>query len=136
MGRQGAGCGALMPLSFSLPKRRPVARSGILRAAQRIWPRHRKFVRSHGCCVPDCPNTDIEFAHIRSAANSGTGLKPHDAFGISLCARHHKMQHEIGQPAFERKFGIDMNKLAAAFVKASPDVAMREPLQASPQTGL
>ncbi len=69
------------------------------------------------------------FAHFRSAANSGTGIKPHDAFGISLCDGHHKEQHQIGQPAFERKYGIDMMALALEFTRRSPDVDMRESLK-------
>jgi hypothetical protein len=123
-----------MPLQFSLPKRRPVVKSGIERGPKREWPRHRKFVRSFGCCVPGCEDGPIEFAHVRSAANAGTSLRPHDAFAISLCTSHHREQHNIGQPAFERKYGIDMSALAASFVKASPDSAMRESLKLVPHT--
>lgn len=112
-----------------LPSKRERARSGIERAPPREWPRHRKFVRSHGCCVAGCQRTDIEFAHVRSAANAGTGYKPHDAFAISLCREHHRYQHQIGQRAFEREFGLDMMALAQAFMRRSPDVAMRESLK-------
>lgn len=118
-----------MPLHYTLPRRRKVAKSGIPRGPKHEWPRHRKFVRSHECSVPGCVGTPIEFAHIRSAATSGTGLKPHDAFGISLCFAHHREQHSIGQTAFERRHGIDMRAIAAAFVKASPDVEMRASLK-------
>ena len=100
-----------------------------LREVRREFPRHRKFVRSHGCCVPGCDRAPIEFAHIRSAANSGVAVKPHDAFGISLCAEHHRYQHQVGQSAFEREFKIDLARLAAEFVKRSPDTAMRESLK-------
>lgn len=117
-----------MPLTRLPPKRlRP--KSGIERGPQREWPRHRKFVRSHGCCVPGCQHMDIEFAHVRSAANSGTGFKPHDAFAISLCRVHHREQHQIGQRAFEKTHGIDMMALANAFMRRSPDTAMRESLK-------
>lgn len=118
-----------MSLQYTLPRRRKVVKSGIARGPRREWPRHRAFVRSHHCCVPGCEGGPIEFAHIRSAANSGTGIKPHDAFGVSCCRSHHAEQHRIGQPAFERKYGIDLGAIAAAFVKASPDVAMRESLK-------
>ena len=129
MGRACSGGAALMPLQFSLPKRRPVVKGGILRGPRRHWPRHEAFVRRHQCCVPGCEGDPIVFAHIRSAANAGTSLKPHSAFGISLCDDHHREQHQIGQPAFERKYGIDMRALAAAFVKALPDQAMKESLR-------
>ena len=122
-----------MALQYSLPRRRKVVKSGI-REVRREFPRHRKFVRSFGCCVSGCEDGPIEFAHVRSAANSGTSLRPHDAFAISLCTSHHREQHNIGQPAFERKYGLDMSALAASFVKASPDSAMRESLKLVPHT--
>lgn len=117
-----------MSLQYSLPKRRKVNKMG-LREVRREFPRHRKFVRSHGCCVPECDRMPIEFAHIRSAANSGVAVKPHDAFGISLCTEHHRYQHQVGQSAFEYEFKIDLARLAAEFVKRSPDTAMRESLK-------
>lgn len=112
-----------------LPPKRKRPKSGIARGPARVHPRHRKFVRSHGCCVPGCQAGPIVFAHVRSAANAGTGFKPHDAFGISLCDQHHKSQHQIGQRAFERDNGIDMMALAQAFLRRSPDTAMRESLK-------
>ncbi len=126
---------------MTLPPKRQKPRSGIKRAPAREWPRHRAFVRAHGCSVPNCnqcnPNRpyQIEFAHIRSAANSGIALKPHDAFGISLCATHHAEQHRIGQLAFERKYGLDLTTLAREFVRASPDRAMKESLALTPSPG-
>lgn len=112
-----------------LPKRRPPTRSGIQRAPERVWPRHRKWVRSHGCCVPGCEDGPIEFAHVRSAANSGTGLRPHDAFAISLCRAHHAEQHRIGVKSFEDKYNLDMGLAAIEFTRKSPDRAMRESLK-------
>lgn len=93
-----------------------------------VWPRHRRFVRSHACCVPNCQGQPIEFAHYRNAANSGTGLKPHDRFGISLCQKHHREQHVIGQAEFMRRAQIDMAALAEAFYARSPDKAMKDSL--------
>lgn len=119
-----------MALQHSLPRRRKVTKSGIERGPKREWPRHRAFVRRFGCSVPLCDTgAPIEFAHIRSAANAGTGLKPHDAFGVSLCSEHHREQHQIGQAEFERRYQIDLGKLAAEFVRASPDTAMKESLK-------
>jgi hypothetical protein len=71
----------------------------------------------------------IEFAHVRSAANSGTGLKPSSAWGIALCSECHLLQHQIGQKAFEAKHGIDLMALALEFIRRSPDYAMRESLK-------
>lgn len=96
-----------------------------------VWPRHRRFVRSHLCSVLGCANRPIEFAHYRTAANSGVGVKPHDRFGLSLCRAHHREQHVIGQPEFQRRYAIDMAALAEAFYARSPDKAMKESLSGS-----
>lgn len=114
---------------MKLPARRKPLRSGIRREPKRKWPRHEKWVRGHTCSVPDCTGTPIEFAHVRSAANAGTGLKPHSAFGVSLCFAHHREQHNDGVETFQRRHKIDLFALAAAFVRASPDVEMRASLR-------
>lgn len=113
-----------MALQFSLPKRRKVVKSGILRGPQRFWPRHRRFVKSHCCVVPGCEATDIDFAHIKTVGSGGD-----DTGGVSMCRRHHAEQHTLGIETFQAKHGIDLWALAAAFVKASPDTAMREAIR-------
>jgi hypothetical protein len=116
--------GVAMKRGWLLPKRIERPRSGIERAPQRIWPRHRRFVKSHACCVPGCLNLPVDFAHIRSAANSGKDLKPFDWFGVSLCRRHHDEQH-AGVETFMQKYGIDLWLLAAEFAERSTDIAMK-----------
>jgi hypothetical protein len=111
-----------------IPRKRERPRMGVREATQKVWPRHRRFVKSYGCCVPECTADVIDFAHWRSAANAGKGQKPHDCFGISLCRQHHTRQHSIGQLAFERECGIDMRALALEFTRRSPDVAMKASL--------
>jgi Putative HNHc nuclease len=102
---------------------------GLRPSLQQIWPRHRRWVRSHGCCVPECMAHQVEFAHLRSAANAGLAQKPHDIFGVSLCRTHHDEQHRIGATSFERKYGIDLWALAAEFARRSPDQKMRASLR-------
>lgn len=113
-----------------LPNKRHPARSGILREPKREWPRHRKFVRSHECVcsltIGAICSGRIEFSHIRTAANSGTGLKPHDASGVPMCADHHLHYHRIGHISFERQYGLSLVKLAAEFASKSPDKKMLE----------
>ena len=114
---------------MTLPRRLQPPKMGARVTMQTIWPRHRRWVRAHGCCVADCPATRVEFAHLRSAANSGTGRKPHDAFGVSLCRIHHEEQHRIGTLSFCQKYQIDLWALAAEFARRSPDAAMRASLR-------
>jgi hypothetical protein len=113
----------------NLPPRLKRHKIKLCPAQQRIWPRHRRWVRSHRCCVPHCNAVQIEFAHLRSPTNAGIALKPHDAFGVSLCAVHHSEQHNMGMRAFEQKYGIDLWALAVEFVRHSPDVEMRSSLK-------
>ncbi len=98
----------------------------------KVFPAHRRFVRGFGCSVPACPHPwyRIEFAHYRTAANSGTGTKPPDWFGLSLCPEHHREQHQIGQKAFEEKYQFSMAQFAAEFAKKTTDKRMREAMNA------
>jgi hypothetical protein len=120
-----------------LPRRLQRPKLGVQTPVQKVWPRHRRWVRSHGCCVPDCPAVQVDFAHLRSAANAGKGQKPHDAFGVSLCRDHHIEQHALGAASFGQKYGIDPWALAREFLRRTPDLRMRLSLalpreQASP----
>ena len=112
-----------------LPDRRKRPKMGAREPIQKIWLRHRRWVKSHGCCVPECRALSVDFAHLRSAANAGTGQTPHDIFGISLCRVHHDEQHRIGADAFGKKYQIDLWALAAEFARRSPDWQMRASLR-------
>lgn len=114
-----------------LPPRRKPLRSGIERAPQRSFPKHERWVRGHCCIVPGCQNRDIQFMHLRSAANSGTGLKPSSAYGIPGCGAHHGEAHLIGHDTFAMKYGLDLWALAEAFARRSPDKALREAMRAA-----
>jgi hypothetical protein len=39
---------------------------------------------------------------------------------ISLCVTCHRKQHEVGEEAFEKAWGIDMKAIAQMFFKLSP----------------
>jgi len=82
-------------------------------------PGHRAWVRGHACSA--CGSrTAIECAHVRNGTDGGTGIKPSDRWCISLCKECHTRQHQIGEPAFEAAWGIDMKAIAAAFLRSSP----------------
>lgn len=119
-----------------LPNRLSRTKLGVQLPVQKIWPRHRRWVRSHGCCVPGCGATSVDFAHLRSATIVGMGQKPHDIFGVSLCRDHHVEQHSLGVEVFDRKYGIDLWALAAEFARRSPDGEMRATLKLVRTAGL
>ncbi len=115
-----------------LPPRRKPLRSGIEREVKREWPRHRKWLRTFHCVTPDCDGSQIEVSHLRSAANAGVGIKPHDAFAVPMCSECHRYYHNIGHKAFERINMVDLFAMAAMFRRQSPDRAMRESLALTP----
>jgi hypothetical protein len=119
-----------------LPDRMKRPKLGVRSPLQKIWPRHRRWVKAHGCCVPGCVARHVDFAHLRSAANAGIGQMPHDIFGVSLCRAHHDEQHRIGVAAFSRKYGIDLWALAAEFARRSPDWEMRASLKLVPAAAI
>lgn len=67
-----------------------------------------------------CARVPIECAHVRRGTNGGAGLKPSDQWVISLCRFHHAEQHRLGERAFEKKYGVDLVKLASTFTRLSP----------------
>ena len=77
--------------------------------ADRRNPKHLAWLRTLPCIVPDCQTgTPVQSHHIRSAGNSGVGLKPPDTSTIPVCAYHHSESHRIGQRTFAAKYGIDL----------------------------
>lgn len=114
---------------MTLPRKLKHPKMGTRTAIPAVWPRHRRWVRAHGCCVPDCLAARVEFAHLRNTTNAGIARKPHDAFGISLCREHHEEQHRIGATSFSQKYRIDLWALAAEFAQRSPDLSMRASLK-------
>ena len=83
-------------------------------------PGHLAWVRTHGCCVPNCDGRPIEAAHVRTGTDGGTGIKPGDQWTISLCSSHHLNQHRWGEAWFEQAYLIDMKALAQEFARKSP----------------
>ncbi|RZK00355.1 MAG: DUF968 domain-containing protein [Novosphingobium sp.] len=88
----------------------------------RSSPAHRAWVRRHHCCVSGCERLPIECAHVRVGTDGGVALKPSDHWTVSLCTVHHAEQHRIGEPAFERRHGIDLRAIASEFASRSPHV--------------
>ena len=90
------------------------------RTDERVCIAHRAWVRRYHCSVPGCNALPVECAHVRGGTDGGTGLKPSDRWIISLCSEHHAEQHRIGEPAFQRNYGIDLQGIARSFAEKSP----------------
>ena len=86
----------------------------------RACPAHRAWVRRHHCCVEGCFRLPIECAHVRGGTDGGMALKPSDKWVISLCRHHHGEQHQIGENAFAKRYGLDLSELAREFASRSP----------------
>ncbi len=112
---------------MTLPPRRPTKR----REGADV---HRKWLRGFVCiCENDDGNCDqyppIEFAHCRTAANSGMGKIPSAIWLVPLCRLHHRQQHQ-GQLTFECIHGFSIGDKALEFALRSPDKQIREAAKA------
>ena len=110
--------------------RRQRERFGIERRPPRIFRRHRGFVKLHECLLKGhgdhvCSG-DLEFAHCRHETDGTQEDQPSDWWGNPLCEGGHKWQHQHGEPATERKYGVRLKHSALQFAAASPDIAMKE----------
>lgn len=56
--------------------------------------KHLAFIRTLPCVL--CGKSPSEAAHIRTATNSGTGIKPNDSQVISACQQCHALAHLKG----------------------------------------
>src|SRR3990167_10613794 len=82
---------------------------------------HLQWVRRMKCALDTTLCSDkIEACHVRTGTDGGTGIKPSDSWVIPMCSTHHREQHQCGEPAFERRYIIDMKEIAQALWQASP----------------
>lgn len=106
-----------------IPKKRKRERFGTRETTQVRCPGHLQFVRLHECSISGHLHAcfgRIEAAHCRLGTDGGMGVKPSDTWTIPLCTGAHAEQHRIGEAAFERKYGIDMKKIATDLARTSP----------------
>lgn len=111
---------------------------------------HLRYVRAQGCVIrvkaADRCYGPIEAHHVRTAANSGMGMKPPPAATVGLCALHHRALHNSGRRTFETTYGVDLaaeaRRLAAEDAPDTPqppiegiptmsDIAVTTPIDAT-----
>lgn len=82
-------------------------------------PEHLAWIRRQPCCVAFCNNGDVQAHHLRTAANSGTGLKPPDLEVVPLCGDHHRELHDVGRLTFANKYSINLEAWAIFLASVS-----------------
>src|SRR5580698_1483587 len=85
---------------------------------------HLTFVRAQGCVVRTKATArclgPTEAHHVRTAANSGMGMKPPDSTAVGLCTRHHRALHTVGKRTFEARHGVDLVAEADRLAREQP----------------
>jgi len=86
------------------------------------YPKHLIYIRQQQCVLAGKDKCEgrTEAAHVRKGTDGGIGMKPSDRYVIPLCSRHHRLQHSIGEKAFEIRFKINMRRLADFFWRGKP----------------
>jgi hypothetical protein len=112
-------------MTFQLPKKRKKEKMGLRVRPQWRSSSYLRFIRSLECVLAHKPGHEcvgpIEAMHVRTGTDCGLGVKPSDYWTIPGCAiGAHKWQSDHGEPAFEKKWGIDMKQIAEAIWKRSP----------------
>jgi len=107
-----------------IPKRRKAPKMGCKEPTVYRSDGHLKWIRGHQCAVAgvlDPCSGRMEAAHARTGTDGGTGFKPSDWWTLPLCFHHHEtVQTNIGEPAFEARYAIDMKAIARALWAKSP----------------
>jgi len=80
-----------------------------------------EIILSLGCCVPACWR-EPERHHVRTAANSGMGMKPSDKWIVPMCHMHHMEGHKIGWQRFEKRYRISLVEIAKELAQIDRDM--------------
>lgn len=88
---------------------------------------HLQWIRTHACIVPHCEARFVRACHVRyglpadepQEERAGVGLKPGDHWAYPACDKHHREEHN-GVQSFQRKYGLDLAKIAQEYAAASP----------------
>lgn len=103
-----------MTLRRSPLRRRKPERMGVRVRPQIRSEGFKQFTRGYRCLIEGkaghvCGGK-IQFCHVRKGNDGGMGVKPSDCHGVPICAMGHVPdQHQHGEAAFERAYGVDLN---------------------------
>lgn len=106
-----------------IPKRLKRSKMGLRDSSVIKCAGHLKWVRGHECCIAGVFGTsDIHRCFGRMEAHHSTtrGAGGGDETAVPLCTAAHSIGHAIGWETFERRFRVDLEKIAAELWKQSP----------------
>ncbi len=85
---------------------------------------HHEWIRTLPCCCGRCPPGEASDPHhVRTAANSGTGMKPSARNLVPLSHDCHTEGHARGWKTWQRERGINLAGIAAGLAASSPAYA-------------
>lgn len=77
---------------------------------------HMAYVRKTYLCAAvdsgECGGR-IEVHHVRLGAHAGTSQKPGDDRVVPLCSFHHTALHATGEATFQKRHGLNLERMAA-----------------------
>lgn len=107
-----------------IPRRKKAPRMGV---REKPWWRSQsygQFIRGFECAVAgvlDPCEGPIQQAHVRNGTDGCGSERPSDWWSIPLCLHHHVgVQHQHGEPEFERRYKIDMKALSWKYWRLWP----------------
>lgn len=108
-----------------MPKRRKAEKMGVRTRPQFRCSGHLQWVRGHQCIIEGRPGHEcsgrIHACHVRRGTDGCMGVQPSDYWTFAACeAAHIHDQHQRGEAAFERKWGLDLKVVAREFARRSP----------------
>ena len=87
---------------------------------------HKQFVRGFVCVLfgkdgHEC-DSKVRACHVRTGTDGGMQMKPSDFWTYPGCDRAHGIQHDIGEPEFERRYGLNLKDIARKIARLSRHV--------------
>tara|TARA_R110000824_G_C15104432_1_gene666564 strand:- start:468 stop:803 length:336 start_codon:yes stop_codon:yes gene_type:complete len=80
--------------------------------------KHLNYIRKKACLISQ--QYESQACHIRILSDGGTGLKPSDYCVLPFNYYYHKMQTDIGELTFYKKFNINPYEFAIFYAINSP----------------
>lgn len=72
--------------------------------------KYRQWISIKNCVA--CQRTSMHYCEAAHTENNGMSSKGPDSSCAPLCAKHH-LEYDAGREAFEKKYNVDMQKVAA-----------------------